>query len=374
VNKALFIFASRAQEMSPEEIIKNIPPETLRDIKSRDERPFFQAFVTAHEGTGTPTVEGETPTPVTWVRSAIQSMKNVVTRGIKGFAGHGKGNREPIGEMVGQLEKEIDGKLSHISIYYHPPDKVEEAKTYDCCSNEGIWELTKGVGEWIATRLDKLAGVAFLRRDETPPALNGANKLGMVYAAAAGNTPPDQPPGKGIGERMTFQELKQEIKNMNIHPSQVYTLGEIQEDRAFSGAFDEIKMLKESNQLLEANIQTLTNEKSTLEKEQRKAGIQPRFNETIKTLPKNVKIYIERQFGKADFNEYSDEELKGFIDTQTAEYQELVKSGAFRETPEQPGIEIQKFPEHKAESPRFSMDPKDNPILKNEYLGANNGN
>src|SRR3970282_251702 len=135
----------RIQAFSQSEILELLDFDTIQGIQQKDPHPFFQAYSIAHEGVSQPKILDDEQKPICWGRRAIQSLKNLVLKGIKLFKGHNKDNstknRESIGEVVGNIEKEIDGKLNNVEITYHTPEQVEEAKQYDVCSQEGSWNF-----------------------------------------------------------------------------------------------------------------------------------------------------------------------------------------------------------------------------------------
>ena len=80
------------------------------------------------------------------------------------------------------FEKEIDGKLHHVFISYHPSDVREEAKNYDICSQEAEWNFFEEAGKLFADSIEKLTGVALGNSDQQTPAFSGARRLGFVQA------------------------------------------------------------------------------------------------------------------------------------------------------------------------------------------------
>ena len=329
--------------MSSAEIIDTISPEIMAKIEKKDRHPFFTAFVTAHEGQGNPEILDCENQTVIFPRSAIKTVKNVVKGIIQAFRGHETGTnetegRKALGQIVGQTEKEIDGKLSHISIFYHGPDVREEAATYDACSHEGIWNFKETANGLIALELEKLQAVGLLKNDETPPALAGSLKLGQVQAqkTPGEGSADEHPPGKGKEIKMDLSTLsydeftaivKKETDRRKIWPSQIFNMKEIQEDREFSSLFKELEGEKEKTKTLESQINDLSAEKTMLMLEKQKTDFDPTFNKILdnKKLTDNTKAFIKRGFKKEKFEEFTKEKIEEFIKTQSDEFTELTK-------------------------------------------------
>lgn len=331
-------------EMSKDEILRTIHPEVMSKIKAIDEHPFFQAFVTAHEGEGNPEILESENQKISFPRRAIESIKNVVRGVIQAFRGHEAGTndtkgRKPLGQIVGQTEKEIDGKLSHISIFYHPPGVREEAASFDSCSHEGVWTFKEdGKGGLIAQGLETLQAVGLLKGAETPPALAGSLKIGAVQAQEAPGEGEGQtiPPGEGKGDnmdlsKMNYTELintiKAEMKARQIFPNQIFSIEDLQADREFSKVFAEAQALKAKETELSKQIEALTGENQGLIREKEKASFAPTFQNVLKEkkLTDSTKKFIEREFSRKEFEDFSVEYIDKFITEQADEYTQILK-------------------------------------------------
>jgi hypothetical protein len=161
-----------------------IDNDTITKIKATDPHPFFQAYSICHEGTSQPSILGDTARPIHWTRAAVQSIKNIILKGIKFFKGHNADNstenRESLGEIVANTERELDGKLHHIAIGYFP--NKEKVSDSDICSQEANWNLFEQAGHWFAGTIDKLTGIALSNSKVDKPAFADAKRLGMVQA------------------------------------------------------------------------------------------------------------------------------------------------------------------------------------------------
>lgn len=322
-NERVILQCLRIQALTNDEILALIPADILSVIKTKDPHPFFQAYSICHEGTSTPTILGDTARPIHWTRRAVQSIKDVIKNGIKFFLGHNTDNstdnRRELGEIVASFEKEIDGVLHHVAISYHKPEVREEVKKYDICSQEAEWNFFDVAGNMVADTLETMTGIALSSSEIDEPAFSGARRLGMVQAFGAESTNQNN---QGEPKKMTFEELKAEIKKMNVWPSQLYSIEDIKEDRKFAPVFTESENLKNQVAKQGEQIKALETEKSNLSKQTLQSTAKTRLTSLIEKgeikLTDNQKDYIKGITDKFDnfskyLNDFSDDALKTFI-------------------------------------------------------------
>ena len=332
MHKFVTLVCHKTQAFTDSEILALIPADVLAGIKAKDPHPFFQAYSICHEGVSTPTLIGDVAKPIQWTRKAIQSIKNVITKGIKFFKGHNSDNsttgRKELGEIVHSFEKEIDGVLHHVAISYHSPEVKNEAKQYDICSQEAEWNFFDAFGGMVADTVDKITGIALGSSITEQPAFAGARRIGLVQAFAMENGDL-----KNKGEPMTFDELKAEIKKLNVWPSQLYNLEEIKEDRKFAPVFTEVETLKNQVKEKDDKIKGLETEKTDLNRQSQQLTAKQRLVSLIEKgeikLTDNQKIYAKgitdnfEKFGKS-LADYSDETLKTFINQKISDDYPLI--------------------------------------------------
>lgn len=302
------------QAFSNSEIMNMIDDDVIVDIKLKDKHPFFQAYSICHEGISTPTLIGEKAKPINWGRKAIQSIKDVVKKGVKFFFGHNDDNstegRKALGEIVGYKEKEIDGKLNSVIVGYFPPETKEEVKKYDICSQEAVWNFFESAGQLIAGTIDKLTGIALSSSEVDKPAFSGAKRLGFVQAFENKDIGENKMDGKSA---ITFEDVKHAIREMNIHPSQLYNLDEIKKDREFGNIVEnenKITEFEDQKKKLEDSLKVATRQNQLNTAKGRLADIM----KDMQLTEKEVK-YIDTQFSET-VDDISDEGLKGFVETQ----------------------------------------------------------
>jgi hypothetical protein len=174
------------RSFSQNKIIELIPQEIYDKIIEKDAHPFFAMYSICHEGISAPVLLGEKQQKISWPKKAIQSIKNIFTEGVRLFKGHNKDNshsgRKVIGRVIHSFQREIDGKLHHLVITYHPPRYRDEVKDLDVCSQEAEWNFFDYAGQLVAHSIEKLTGIALANSKEQVPAFREAKRLGYIQA------------------------------------------------------------------------------------------------------------------------------------------------------------------------------------------------
>lgn len=265
-------------------ILDMIDPVDLAYIKKTDPHPFFQLYSFAHEGTSRPAVVGMANPPViSWPRKAIETIKNIVIKGTKLFRDHRKTgevrNRKEIGTVVASEEKEIDGKLHHLIVTYHPPEVKTEAIECDACSQEAEWSFFEKAGMWVAEKIEKIKAIAGLNSKTDRPAFSGAYRLAAIEAAHIydkDQSGEDRVPGEGKGEIVEkqlkdfgFAEIIKHIKEeRNARARDLVTIEDLMDDRQFAPMFDEVENLKKTVAALEEEKKKIADTMENLKKKE----------------------------------------------------------------------------------------------------------
>jgi hypothetical protein len=318
-------------KLSQTEILNNISPNDLSKIKSDNAHPYFRAYSIAHEGISVPKIIGEGYKKIAWPRRAIQSLKNITVKGIKFFKGHNEDNttdnREYFGEVIGNFEKEIDGKIHHIVIGYFP-DKSSVVND-DIVSMEADWSFVKNAGKWIADKIDSITGIALGDSSVDTPAFSGAKMLGAVQALEGEKE-------KKIME-ITFQDVQKFVQDHNVWPWQLFSIEQVKADREIGKYFIEFeakqKKLSEDLQAITDKAKAAEDKLKLVEGEYNKTTAKTRLESHLKTnnitLTEKEKLFLDTQF--KTLSDYSDDSLKKFVDTSKELYKDLAKSGLFGE-------------------------------------------
>jgi cation transport regulator ChaB len=328
---------SDIQALSQDDIIKKIPSDILARIKSENPHPFFQMYSVAHEGVSSPVFVNEdgskTPEKITWTRKAIQSISKVIKTGIKFFQGHNKTNEDitqkEVGKVIHAFQEEMDGKLHQIVIGYFPNKK--EAINNDVCSQEASWTIIEQAGKLFAETCKKITGIAIENSKVAKPAFKDAKRIGFVQAfgeeikESSGN----EQPGKG-SKQMTFQEVQQAIKDLNIFPSQLFNESDLKRDREIGPVYDRLTKLESEKNSLDSEHKKLVDEMGVLKRSNNLNTAKSRISKHIseKNLPDKIRAFIEKSFDeeKEHIEDLSDEGLTNYIDRETKIYQRVAGS------------------------------------------------
>jgi hypothetical protein len=276
--ETLFLQATSI-EISEDEIIDIIGKDELERIKKIDPHPYFECYSMAHEGISRPaaifdnTSDDGDKEPITFSRKAIESIKDVIKKGIKFFGWHNKDNstegREELGQLVGHKQKEIEGTLHQLAVGYFP-DK-DKIKDYDICSQESIWDFMKVGGNIVADIAKDITAIALGKSSEGKPAFQGAKKLGFVQAFEENKNEDKTGDVKimeyaEIKKNANFETVKQLVKDLNIFPWQLYSENEIKQDKEYGKLFEEIEKYKSQVEEKDKTFKTLEDEKKKLER------------------------------------------------------------------------------------------------------------
>jgi hypothetical protein len=312
----IILQSERIQCFTENEILMNIKPEILKDILAKDEHPFFQTYVLAHEGKSKPRIIGVGGQIINWGRKAIQSIKTVIKSGLKCFKGHNSDNstdnRKSYGEIVGYTEREINGKLNGIIITYHSPDIKEEAKNLDVCSQEAIWDIEDNNGELNAIACNEITGVAFENSKNERPAFADAKRLASIQCFE------NEAENKEV-KKMIFSELKKTIEELNVFPSQLFKLEDVKNDKNFMTVFNDYETKIKEATVKATDFETKFKE---IEKNTQKLTSKDRLEKLIMSLENKLtdkeKEFVVKSLDLAE--DVTDTGLKSFIDKQRTNY------------------------------------------------------
>jgi hypothetical protein len=320
-----------------------VDPAILAEIKQKDPHPYFQAYSVIHEGISTPTVEGEGPVQIHWGKRAVQSLKNIIKKGVKLFKGHNSTNdnqdKQVLGEVVGSQEKMIDGKLHHVIVAYHPPEVKEIAKQCDICSQEAEWNFIESAGKIIADSIHKLTGIALGSSSTEQPAFSGARRLGFIQAFEVEN--PNELPGDGgknlNGELsnkekiMTIHDVRKAIIDLNIWPKQLFDEEKLRQDMVAAKIIGDYESLKQENiRLVEENNNLKTDSDAKIKDLQiqiDKSSAKGRIDNMISNmqLTDKQKSFITNRLdkGSSTIEDFTDEGLQKYLDNEVSLFKEF---------------------------------------------------
>lgn len=324
--------------LSPEELRQHVSAEKLEALKGKG---ILQAYTLAHEGESRPRVIGQGTQTLRWPRAVIRTLSDKIKTGIKFFVGHGADNsnegRESVGEVLSSFTKEIAGKLSNIIIGWFP--SKEKVQTMDTCSMEADIHTDE---EFIVGDINEVTGIALGNSQQDHPAFPGALRLSMVQCFVEPQTKP-----RGENEmpeeprRLTIDDVKRAIHDLNIHPWQLFGLDDFKKDDNVGKLFTENATLKAENEKLTKENKEVT-EKS--EKAVRKTEVvesQERLDVLLKEgFTDKQKQFIKSEFKPEDVKDLSEEGLKTYVEEGKKKFAEQAKLFGVEElTKPKPGVE-----------------------------------
>jgi len=226
-------FRAQFQEMADSEIRAMIPPYFLEDVKRRDPKPLFKAFIVGQEGEAEGSWVGVGKVVKTWFKDAIGKLSRKIYAGMKLFSGHAETNehegRTQIGEVAGSRAKTIDGKFSAmIAAYIYPEYKN---MPFDVASIEADINVNDVSGNIHAIDVDDITGIALGNSAVDKPGFPGATLLGELQAFANGHSKFK----KGGGSMPTLEEIKKFIGEEGIDPSEVFGRDQLIDDPIVKG-------------------------------------------------------------------------------------------------------------------------------------------
>ena len=305
--------------LSPEELKKRIPKEDLEKLQGT--KGVLQAYTLAYEGTSQPKVLGQGSQSLKWPRAVIRRLAEKIQAGTKFFVGHGDDTnshdgRVSVGEVLTSFVKEIRGKLSSIVIGHFPEkDKVDP---YDICSMEADIHTDE---DNVVGDINEVSGIALGDSDKDSPAFPGSLRLSTVQCFGKENSggDPDMAP-------LTFAQVKQLVKDMNIWPHQLFEKSDFEKDRTFGPLFEENSTLKADNERLSKEFKEIeTTSKDVIRKTE---VSESRGN--LETLMKEgftdkQKKFILKRFDPETQKDLSDKGLGEFVEAGKKDFAETAK-------------------------------------------------
>lgn len=249
--------------LSPEEIRRMVPQDVKDRIRAKDPNPLYRAYSICHEGVSSPKVLGVGRRKISWPRRAVESIQAFAKRFMSFFRGHNADNstygREELGKVVAHGQKEINGKLHHVVVGYFP--NKEKIRDLVVPSMEAVWNFVEKGDSMVAQGLKELTAIALAKADEETPAFPDAGLLGAIQAFDEKDVEEkleEELPAKRRGEKhmITFEEVKEAIRELNIWPHQVFSVEKLKSDNEFGRLFTDG----------ETRLQGVTKERDELKK------------------------------------------------------------------------------------------------------------
>lgn len=315
-----------------------IPSEKFQSLKGKGK---LQAYTLAHEGTSTPRVIGQGTKALKWSRKVIQSIGDTIKKGVKFFVGHGSTNshdgRQEVGEIVGSALKEIGGKLANVIVGFFPKDiNVDKM---DVVSMEANIEM--GIDGEVSA-VNNISGVAMGSSETDSPAFPGAVKLAAIQCFGQEMEQKKTSPGEGEN-KMTFEEVKRAVRDMNIFPHQLYKEEEMMKDNVYRKVFDERQALKADNERLAKESEDFKKLNEEALNKVKRIDAEKLLQQKLKDgFTEKQKTFIKANFDKKidGLEDLSENGVDSFIGSSKKEFSEMAELfGVANDSPtgEQPG-------------------------------------
>lgn len=178
-------FRAQLQNMADSEIKAMIPQYLFDEIKRKDPKPLFKAFIVGQEGNAETNWVGVGKIIKTWFADAIGKIARKIFPRMRLFHNHAETNdqagREEIGEVAGVRTKTIDGKFSALIAAYIYPEYRD--LPLDIASIEAEAKVQGDVsGDIHAVDIEEVTGIALGSSKVSRPGFPGATLLGELQA------------------------------------------------------------------------------------------------------------------------------------------------------------------------------------------------
>lgn len=308
-------------KISPEEVLASLPEAVREKVRGKN----AAVYCIGEEGVSRPRVVGSGNAVLRWPRAVIRRLAEAAGSGVKLFERHNKDNshegRKALGEIVGSFTRTVGDKLQAIAVALMPEDRPD----LDVCSIEADVDAQ---GD-IVGDVSKVTGLALSSSRVDSPAFAGAQRLATLQCFEPGNAPDgNKQTGKpGEGEpSMTFQEVKDFIRERNVFPNQLFSVDDLKNDRVFGLIIAEGDKAKEKMKTLEGENEDLKKKSADAIRANENAGAKGRFEKLIpEGATERQKAFYLKRFDPARLEKLDDEALKTYLDAEAKEYAEHAK-------------------------------------------------
>ncbi|HDL00808.1 MAG TPA: hypothetical protein ENH23_01065 [candidate division Zixibacteria bacterium] len=142
---------------------------------------------------------------------------------------------------------------------------------------------------------------------------------------------------------MTFEEVKTALRQMNVHPWQIFTMEDIKNDKVFGKLFDEQNVLSEKYKDLETKYKSLESENTEAVKNLNKTKAKDMLDGALKEgFTDKQKTFILKRFRPEDFDEINTQSINKYIENTKKEYAETAKLFGITDDADNPDKDKQK--------------------------------
>lgn len=263
-------FRATLREMAASEIAEMIGSAKIEEIKARDPRPVFKAFVVGHEGEAQGNMVGVGNVVKRWFRAAVEKLHERISAGLQLFNGHAPTNdaagRQAIGEVVGKKLMKIGDRLSSVVACYILPEFKHLPLDVASIEADVEMEMDRTRGLYIAD-VDAVTGIALGNSRVDTPGFEGATLLGQLQAFAKSHS-------KEQYMKPTADEIRNLIREAELQPSDLFEPKELTADPFVSERMKEKNASPESfYELRKLNKTLAETEKRLADSEKEKVAL-----------------------------------------------------------------------------------------------------
>jgi len=333
--------------MAESEILEMIPPYIYEDIKRRDKKPLFKAFVVGQEGKSEANWVGVGKIVKTWFADAIGKLSRKIFPRMPLFHNHdetnSQENRTPIGEVAGSRTKTIKGLFSAIIAAYIYPEYRKLPLNIASVEADLNIDSNDIEGDVRAPNVADVDAIALGDERVGRPGFPGAtliSELQMFANKFEHNTP------KGGDMEITKSEVLEFIRSEKLAPSDLYSNSELTADvfvanyvkeEGKRASVSEFARRKEAEEKLEAlkkehdeNVKTIKDENAKLKSENaasKSGDIFTKKYKDRKLTPQQVKfIESKRKKFTPENPDEIDKEIDAFLDDKVTEFKEIAET------------------------------------------------
>lgn len=124
---------------------------------------------------------------------------------------------------------------------------------------------------------------------------------------------------------LTFEEVKTAIREMNIHPWQLYDLDDIKNDRVFSKAFTELESLRTQNEKLKKDNEDIQTKSKEAVRQLDVSNAKKQLDAVMEGLTDKQKTFITKRFNPETQEDLSEDGLKKFVENAKKDFAETAR-------------------------------------------------
>lgn len=330
---------ARIRAFPKSRILSIVGEDRIRQLKISDPAPEIRAYVVGREGQARfemPDADTMSVRTFQWFDRAVRWIHDRLTVGTKVFNRHVAGTNEhegriPIGEVVGKDLIDDNGSTATVAAIYVFPEARDMKLDVASMEADISFEPADG-GPLVPTSVQSITGIALSDGSIDSPGFPGARLLERVAAFH----------GKE-DETMNKTEVAQAVKDLGLKPSDLFDVSDIMVDAKVE---EKVKAEKSNlyaqSKRLEKELETARDDAakaSTLHAEEleqlRAESYKTQASGVLDTImkgrnmPDKQQEFVRGRLGELKTSAENEagltEDVKQFVDAQTAEFSRMAK-------------------------------------------------